>query len=466
MPVISAPRLFGLRRLMRVALHLTIFCFLSWLVWSLSTVSAAAQDADVSCGPSVYDTCTQTGSSVAGGIILGDHCVQEVGRRTCVDNTPLNECAAVEQSFKCQPDGSECIDWVNGECRQTRHTYSCLNQNGDMSPADLVATRFGPVQEDIINFCEEMEVRADHDICTLQSSDIVEGSEVRDINRKLFAREWWRQRRTYSCISDTQVDNTCGPLESNPSCELQGSSCLVEDANGTCTDREYHYRCGSETEELATSCEPINVCVGELCFGVEEEENTSFGDSAAWLNVLAEMQKDFSGSPTDDPNEVQFFTGERLTCSIAPGRNCCAQEGFLEALVLCPESADYLAEKRAAEHTHYVGTSCSVKVLGKCLKKRKHFCTYNSKFSRVFMEQYKVEAPEEWGDTHGADCSGVTIEDVANVDVDEMDFSEVVGDISDDLTITLSDEISDFFDDRWPNVDDDAQDVFQQLEEN
>ena len=465
MPVISQrTRSVVPRALMRAALQAVTLFVLGWLLWTVSTVPAVSQSDDVTCGPAIYDTCTQTGSAVVGGITLGDHCLQEIGRRTCVDSAPLNECAATEVSLKCTVQSEECVDWRHGECRQTRFIYECLNEDADMSPAHLIETRFGPIQEHIENQCEGHEDRASRDECTLDRTDVVEGSEVRDINRKLFAREWWRQRRTYQCISTTATDNTCGPLESNPTCTLQGSSCLVEDSEGNCTDREFHYRCGEATDELATSCEPINVCVGDTCLDVEQEESTSFGHSAAWLNVLAEMQKDFSEATTEDPNEVQFFTGERLSCSRAPARDCCSISGVLSKLIPCSETAEYLAEKRAATHTHYVGTSCSLRVLGKCIKKRQHYCTYNTKFSRVFMEQYKIYAPEEWGHTHGADCTGVSIEDVANVDVEAMDFSEVVGDISDNLNITVSDEISDFFLDRWPNVEDDAAETFEQVE--
>ena len=451
------------KTLVATALNVIICLFLGWFVWSISSVPAASQSTGIVCSPADYDTCTSFGTSSAGGIALGEHCLNEVGRRNCVDSAPLNECAATEVSLQCSVQSEECVDWRHGECRQTRYIYECLNENADMSPAHLMDTRFGDIQEQVENQCSSFEDRTSRDECYLDDTDTIEGSEVRDINRKLFAREWWRQRRTYQCISASQTDNTCGPLESDPTCQLQGSSCLVVDGDGNCTDREFHYRCGDTPQDLATSCAPINVCVGNTCLDVDQEENTSFGHSAAWLNVLAEMQTDFSNNPSDDPNDVQFFSGNRLSCSRAPGRNCCSMSGVLTGVILCTETAEFLAEKRNAGHTHYVGTSCSLRVLGKCVKKREHYCTYKSKFSRVFMEQYKTHAPEAWGHTHGADCSGVNLEDVANVDVEAMDFSEVVGDISDNLTITVSDEIADFFEDRWPNVDDLAGDAFDQV---
>jgi len=454
-----------LRSVVYAVFHLLVLLAVGAAIWFFTYVPAVSQSGAVTCEPAVYDTCTETGTSVVGGIPLGTHCVREIGRRNCVDTAPLNECAATEVSLNCEVQSEECVDWRHGECRQTRFIYECLNEDADMSPAHLIDTRFGPVQESIENQCEGHEDRAVTEECTFDRTETIEGAEVRDINRRPFAREWWRQRRTYLCVSDSETDNTCGPLESDPTCLAQSNTCLAEDADGNCTHREFHYRCGEPAEDLATSCEPINVCVGDTCLDVHQEENTSFGHSAAWLNVLAEMQDDFSSNPTNDPNEVEFFRGDRRTCSQAPLRDCCDLSGVLTGLFLCPESAEFLAEKRNAGHTHYVGTSCSFRVLGKCIKRRQHYCTYNSKFSRVFMEQFKIHMPEPWGHTHGADCSGISIEDVANVDVDAMDFSEVVGDIADNLTIVVSDEIADFFDDRWPTADEMAQDAFDAVGE-
>lgn len=458
---VSADNSRRLRSCFRLLWHVAVWTLLSLGLWFTTRVPTAAQS--VVCGSADYDTCILTGSSMVGDIALGEHCLTEMGRRQCVDSAPLNECAATEVSLKCEQMSETCVDWQHGECRQTRFIYECLNEDDDMSPAHLEETRFGSIQEEIISYCADLEDRASREECTLERTDITEGAETRDINRKLVTRQWWREQRTYSCISETLIDNTCGPLESDPTCTLQGSSCLVEDEDGNCTDRQFHYRCGVPEDELATSCEPINVCVGDTCLDVHQEESTSFAHAAAWLNLMAEMQKDFSENPSDDPNDIVFFSGERLTCSKAPGRDCCSDSGILTALSPCSETSIYLAEKRNAAHTHYVGTSCSFKILGKCIKKRQHYCTYNTKFSRVFMEQFKIHAPEAWGETFDADCTGVNLEDVANVDVEAMDFSEVVGDIADNLTITVSEEIAQFFDDRWPNIADLAGQTFEDV---
>ncbi|WP_372574732.1 conjugal transfer protein TraN [Ruegeria jejuensis] len=412
--------------------------------------------ADINCQPAVY-SCLEHGTSNAGGVQLASHCVREAGTQQCVDTDPVNECRSVSLSVKCTQLTEECIDYENGACRQTRFTYSCFNEDDDMSPAILTDTQFGPVQQTIVNTCTDYD---NNPQCELRNTVTVEGAEVRTINRRDFFRNWWRREREYSCIVPGEGDNDCGPLESNPTCQLVGNSCMAEE-NGVCSNRQFHYQCGEEPGTLETSCEPINVCVGDNCIGVEQETSDDFGNSAAWLNILAQLQNEFRAQNTQDPNEVRFFVGSEMTCSDAPGRDCCGDGGILTNLAQCPQSAEILADKRQAGATHYIGVSCQEKVLGACIKKRHYFCTYNSKFGRVFIEEFKKQTNESWGDTNIPNCSFVTIEDIANVDVDQMDFSPVFGDIMADVQLPVSSGIQDFFNSHYPSADTDARQVYE-----
>ncbi len=428
-------------------------------VFLTSPVVAAAE---ISCDTPVYDLCTEqgTGTTETGGLTLDPYCVQEVGTQACEDDAPLNECSAVEVSLNCTEISEECIEYKHGECRQTRKRYSCFNAPADMAPATLLERVYGEVQEEIVSTCDGLEADPK---CELANTETVEGAETRKINARDFFRDWWKRERTFMCIVPGEGDNNCGPLESDPSCVLKGDTCLVEDENGVCSNREYHYICGGETGDLQTSCEPINVCVGDTCLDIEQETSDDFGNSAAWLNILAEMQRDFRDQNTEDPNEVTFFNGNYLTCSKAPGRNCCSLSGvFVGSLGMCPDSAVELADRRNAGATHFLGSTCQEKVFGACVKRRYHYCAFNSKFGRVFIEEFRDQQDMGWGQAPNVpDCDGVTIEDIGTVDVDEMDFSPVFGDIMNSITLPVAEGIEDFFDDRFPNVEEDAETVYE-----
>lgn len=428
-------------------LILLLFALLFW---------AAPASAEITCADAEY-SCVETDTASTGGIRLTSYCSREAGTRSCHDSAPLDECTAVRASVNCTRTNRRCVDYRNGECRQWRLTYSCLNEDGDMSPARLVNTEFGPTQEEIINRCGRFEGNEE---CELVETITEEGAEVRDINRKSFSRSWWKRKRVYSCLSVGEGETNCGPLESDPTCILQGNTCLAE-RDGVCTNREYHYRCGVSSGDLETSCEPINVCVGDNCIGVEQETSDDFGRSAAWLNLLAQMQEEYRKQAATDPNDVRFFQGTTMTCSKAPGRNCCGTGGLFGGT--CPESAAILRDKREAGATHFTGVTCQQKVLGACVKKRYHYCTYNSKFGRVFIEEFKKQVDEGWGTPGSANCGYVTIEDFGNVDIEEMDLSPVFGDIMSDIQVPVSEDLQDFYEDRFPSAGSQAQDAFEEM---
>ncbi len=429
-----------------------LFALIGWFVFL--AVPAAAE---ITCEQPEY-SCYDTETAKAGGIKLASYCSREAGTQQCTDSSPLNQCTKVAASVKCTRTSKTCIDQRNGKCRQWRFNYSCLNEDGNMKPAKLIETEFGPVQEEIVNKCQSLE---NNERCGLAETVDTEGAEIRDINRKSFSRSWWKRKRIYSCLAPGEGENTCGPLESDPTCVRKKKTCLAT-LDGECSNWEYHYRCGQKTGKLKTSCEPVNVCVGDNCTGIEQEPSDDFGDAAAWLNVLAEMQSDFRSQTGEDANDVKFFKGTKMTCSKAPGRNCCGTGGVFGGT--CPESAAILRDKITAGATHYVGVTCQQKVLGACVKKRYHYCTYNSKFGRVFIEEYRKQSGDSWGPgPNAADCGYVTVEDIASVEMDEMDFSPVYGDVMESLDLPTGDRIQDFFDDRFPSADADVSDAFEEL---
>lgn len=423
----------------------------------VSLLLATPSVAEVSCNTPQYQCLEWSDGGVLNGVPLARHCARETGTQTCVDSAPANECTALAASLKCEQTSKSCIDYQHGECRQWRHEYACLNEDGDMSPAVLTETVFGDVQEEIVSTCQDLKNSPE---CELVETLTIEGEEIRNINRRDFFRNWWKRERVYSCIAPGERDTNCALLESNPTCKLKSDRCLAR-IDGICSNREYHYICGEEASELQTSCAPINVCVGDNCLGVEQEPSSDFGNSAAWLNILAEMQSDFRDQNSEEIEDIRFFRGTHMSCSKAPGRNCCKLSGVFSAVFGCPDSAELLADRRRAGASHYVGTTCQERVLGACVKRRYHYCTFNSKFGRVFIEEYRDQIDKDWGRrANNPDCTGVSVEDVANVDVDDMDFEEVYGDVMEDVALPVSEGIQDFFEQRFPDADTNAEQTY------
>lgn len=425
--------------------------FIPFFGLTLAALALQARSEEI-CQTPVYQ-CVEHGTDTVAGFEFVNHCVRAAGTQQCVDDDPLNECVHTEVSVNCTQIGEECVDYQNGECRQTRYRYSCFNEDADMSPAILERTEFGPVQEEIISHCDAYESNPE---CELRQTITLEGEETRDINRYILTRSWWRNQREYACIVPGEGANDCGPLESDPTCHLVSDDCMVVDANGICSNREYHYQCGITQGTLQTSCEPINVCVGDNCIGVPQETSDDFGLAASWLNVLAEMQNQMRASGSNDPNDVRFFVGTQETCSTAPGRDCCDGSGIFAQ---CSQANKILWDRREAGLTHYVGRTCQEEIFGVCVKRRYYYCTYNSKLGRVFVEEKKRLFAENFNenDPRNSDCGYVTIEDLANLDIDEMDLSEVFGDMVNAADVPLEQELQDFYTSRFPSASSTAQ---------
>ena len=426
-----------------------------WIVAAAVFLGPAAAGARENCEAPEYE-CQKTTSATVAGFRLEGYCAKAVARQSCVDTSPLNECVATEASVKCTQVDSKCVDYRNGECRQRRQRFECFNEDADMSPATLVKTEFGPVEEEIVDNCEQFESRPRRD---LDHTETVEGAETRDINRKEFARAWWMKRRFYECIVPGEGDNDCGLLESDPLCRRVGDKCLVRNKDGVCSNLEFHYKCGEDKRTMETSCEPVNVCVGDLCLGAEQDPSTDFGDAAAWLNLLADMQEDVRGAGENDPNKIRFFEGSRRTCSKVPGRDCCDLSGVLTGIEQCTEEQEILADERKAGLTHYVGSDCELKVLGMCVRRRYVYCSFKSKIGRVFVEQIKAFKGENFGSAVATRCGFVTVEDFANIDVGNLDLSEVFGDMLAGAKVPVKEGIEDFYNDRFPAAPKTAEDL-------
>ena len=251
-------------------------------------------------------------------------------------------------------------------------------------------------------------------------------------------------------------------LQADPTCKLVDQTCLVM-TNGTCTNTQFRYQCGVDSSDLRASCEPINVCEGDNCEGTPPDPATSFGNAAAWLNLLAQMQEEFRDQNSTDPNDLKFFVGTEMTCSKAPGRDCCDGSGIFAQ---CSQQNEILWDMRQAGSTHYVGETCQQSVLGVCVKRRHYYCTYNSKLGRVFIEELKRLKGENWGpDMLAIDCGYATLEDLDNIDIDDMDLSPVFADMLNQASIPIQGALKDFYDQRFPSGPDDAQDHLQQRDE-
>lgn len=276
--------------------------------------------------------------------------------------------------------------------------------------------------------------------CALDTEVCSAPNETRIINGLSVTRPCWEWQRTYQCEGVAPA-NDCSALDARPECTFSHDECLSYDADGvTCSVYDRWYQC--TTPDTGLPPPPAYVCADDLycidgeCNTINREASTEFKDAMVAMNVMGELRDEF------DPNQLKIFSGENLKCTkkLFGLSNCCSGKGVpLLTPWLCNSQDRDVDKKDDAGLCHYVGTYCSNKILGVCTTKKQSYCCYGSKLVKILNEQGKAQIGMQWGTPKEPDCEGFLIAQFQQLDLSQMDFSEVYAEFVD--AAKLPDEI-------------------------
>ncbi len=380
--------------------------------------------------------------------------------RTCndgftVDNKPESCPITLEHSFdetygyKCRAEGSfgtlpvcnfpafsdcELVD-INFQCLfypfsfclyggfLLEVTYECKSRVAGFQPSYTRATYLGSKR--VTTACKALASDKD---CQRKNTVCIEGRQTRRIKGVDITRNCWKWRRNYDCLH-LKPASDCAPAKNDPACRFDHRDCLSRLEDGSCSAWENYYRCRvpeGPSGEIAVSCGDDVYCLDGSCDSIKREANTSFPEAATALQMLAQQPGEF------DKADYSIFDGERLTCpkTLFGAVNCCTNDGlFVDiGLVGCSGEAKALAKKQSEGLCHYVGTYCSSKVFGVCVKKRKSYCCFKGKLSRIIMEQGRHQLGIGWGSAKNPNCQGLTVQQFQRLDFARMDLREFYAD--------------------------------------
>ncbi len=259
---------------------------------------------------------------------------------------------------------------------------------------------------------------------TCSSSDPV----TRIVDGVSVTRPCWAWEKSFSCTRVVGRQD-CGELDANPACSLVRQECLTDD--DPCTTWERIYRCPIPDQispDKQYICDGDIYCINGDCETIDRQPNTEFKDAAVALNAAAQAGREF------DPDTLSLFKGTRNTCKSAVFGilNCCKGKAFplipgsqLLVALGCSREEILLHQRDATGLCHYVGSYCSDSVLGVCVTKRKAYCCFESKLSRILQEQGRPQIGKPWASPKKETCLGFTIDEFARLDLSQMDFSEV-----------------------------------------
>lgn len=238
----------------------------------------------------------------------------------------------------------------------------------------------------------------------------------------------WAWRRDYQCNRFTPAQD-CTALEQTPGCNLEQEYCLTGEVPCRTYERVYDCPVPDQPQDPGQFiCDGDVYCIDGSCETIDRQPNTEFKDAVVALSAMDQARREF------DPDSLTLFKGTRESCAskVFGVLNCCKGKGFplipgIQLLVSlgCSKEELQLHEKDAKGLCAYVGTYCASSFLGVCLTKRKVYCCFESKLSRILQEQGRAQLNKPWASPKTESCAGFTIDEFARLDLSKMDFSEV-----------------------------------------
>lgn len=355
-------------------------------------------------------------------------------------------------SYDSQLNGvDDCASFAHAQCEVTGlHPGRCLQGTPDncTEPGapikDLLCATAVPgatlrATEELVTLDERRDesacttLQADPDCIVAAETCTASDPVTRTIDGVAVTRPCWAWTRDYRCTRRGETQD-CGQLEGDPGCALVGETCLTDET--PCPVRERVYRCPLPARPAPPQyiCDGDIWCIGGECETIAREPNTEFRDAAVALNAVAQAGREF------DPANLSLFKGERATCKKAVFGllNCCAGKAFplipagqLLVSLGCAREEILLHERDAQGLCAYVGSYCADSVLGVCVTKKKAYCRFGSKLSRILQEQGRPQLGLTWDKPRRESCRGFTVDEFARLDLSRMDFSEVYAEFQD-----------------------------------
>lgn len=266
--------------------------------------------------------------------------------------------------------------------------------------------------------------------CVSSGSRVIDGFPV--------TKDCWEYSYTKTCSYPSK--NNCG---SYGHCYVVAlSDCLLSDSLGNCVNQLREYSCkrwesssvnvdkvryGKEEKEGREQliCKGLG-CIDGNCVDKSFDSNNEMLDSVSKLYLVSKMKG------VTDLN-FKLFAGHQSHCSKKPTdySNCCKLNGGANNWghslgANCTKDEVTLIEQRKKNLCVYVGKSSS----GSVMKVTKHhWCCFGNILNKVIQVEGRKQLKLSFGSGGSADCRGLTLEEIARLDFDKMDFSEFEAEI-------------------------------------
>lgn len=107
----------------------------------------------------------------------------------------------------------------------------------------------------------------------------------------------------------------------------------------------------------------------------------------------------------------------------------------------CTSEEQALQLKRGSDLCHYIGSHCSEYNLGHCQTKTEVFCCFNSSLARLVQEAAHEQLGLTWGTPQSPSCLGLSANELARVDLNQVDLSELKAAMGEQMTLPNPDRV-------------------------
>lgn len=306
--------------------------------------------------------------------------------------------------------------------------YHCNETLTDTLVFEVSFKRKPEVVEKWENACAALEALSSDEgkaPCDLIEERCTQGPETRVINGLPVHRPCWKKVRTYLC-GNTPYTSTCGEYRIR-GCSQVGSECASK-IGSNCVLWKQRYRCpkGGKRTRRTLKGDDVPWCLDGNCYTPSWEANTDMLNALSKMAVLQQIQKDM--------NDLSIFKGQGLECrrGCLDFQNCCGTSrgwGISLRFASCSDEEKLLSQKQGKGLCVFLGTYCAKRVFGVCVQKRSRSCCFESRIARIIQVAAHQQLGLSWGSPEHPQCRGITPEELAKLDLEKVDFSELYEEI-------------------------------------
>jgi conjugal transfer mating pair stabilization protein TraN len=338
----------------------------------------------------------------------------------CLSEDYTNHCHAIENAPGCEVISTHCDD---ESCNRIKNTFKCGNLLAQVGTTTFLGSEYTIAKDQLdTSDCQPHIANG----CTETDKTCVDGPSTKVINGKEVYKDCWEYKSTYSCYGDSLISD-CD--EYTKSCTFISEKCLSDDT-GKCKHLEKKFNCSQNIGQapVTMQCSGVNYCISGDCESQEIKPNQNMGKSLSALSMLKNLNVEKGDCLDGNAKKCPIFKGDLKQCRVdlLNSLNCCKNSGWLKDIKFaqCNEDERLLVSSKEDGLCHKVGSYCSTKFGNTCLEKKKSYCCFGSKISRIIHEQGRKQLVISWGSAKNPNCRALTVDELQRLDFDKLDLSE------------------------------------------